>query len=103
MRLYGYPPAPLVLALVLGPMMERATRQALQMLLGSLEIFFSGPVSAVVLLLAGLAVAVPLVDWLLSWGRAAAAVGTPLRWDVQEEVGPRGSGVRHSDHARAEE
>ena len=61
MRLYGYPPAPLVLALVLGPMLEKALRQSLQMSLGSPEIFVTRPTSAVILILAVLAVIYPLV------------------------------------------
>ncbi len=63
MRLYGYPPAPLVLALVLGPMLERALRQSLQMSLGSPEIFVTRPVSAVILAIAAAAVILPLVAW----------------------------------------
>jgi putative tricarboxylic transport membrane protein len=63
MRLYGYPPAPLVLALVLGPMLEKALRQSLQMSLGSAEIFVTRPVSATILAFALLAVLFPLVSW----------------------------------------
>lgn len=62
MRIYGYPPAPLVLALVLGPMLEKALRQSLQMSLGSAEIFVTRPVSAVILFLAALAVVFPLIS-----------------------------------------
>lgn len=64
MRLYGYPPAPLVLALVLGPMLERALRQSLQMSLGSPEIFVTRPVSAIILAVAFLAVLFPLFRWM---------------------------------------
>lgn len=64
MRIYGYPPAPLVLALVLGPMLEKALRQSLQMSLGSPEIFFTRPMSASILALAFLAVLVPFLAWL---------------------------------------
>jgi putative tricarboxylic transport membrane protein len=63
MRIYGYPAAPLVLALVLGPMLERALRQSLQMSLGSLSIFVTRPVSAAILALALLAVLLPLIAW----------------------------------------
>ncbi|HET7160571.1 MAG TPA: tripartite tricarboxylate transporter permease, partial [Burkholderiales bacterium] len=62
MRLYGYPPAPLVLALVLGPMLEKALRQSLQMSLGSPAVFFTRPVSAIILLFALLAVLVPVIS-----------------------------------------
>ena len=64
MRLYGYPPAPLVLALVLGPMLERAMRQSLQMSLGELDIFVTRPISATILAFALAAVLFPLFAWL---------------------------------------
>ena len=64
MRIYGYPPAPLVLALVLGPMMERALRQSLQMSLGSPEIFVTRPVSAIILAVAILSMLLPLFTWM---------------------------------------
>jgi putative tricarboxylic transport membrane protein len=62
MRLYSYPPAPLVLALVLGPMLEKALRQSLQMSLGSPEIFFTRPVSAVILAFALLGLVYPVIS-----------------------------------------
>jgi putative tricarboxylic transport membrane protein len=75
MRLYGYPPAPLVLAIVLGPMLEKALRQSLQMSLGSPEIFVTRPVSAVILVFALLAVLYPLIADIRSRrGRALADV-----------------------------
>jgi putative tricarboxylic transport membrane protein len=74
MRLFGYPPAPLVLALVLGPMLEKALRQSLQMSLGSPEIFFTRPMSACILALALLAVVYPLVSWIRSRRRANRAL-----------------------------
>jgi putative tricarboxylic transport membrane protein len=64
MRIYGYPAAPLVLALVLGPMLERALRQSLQMSLGSPEIFVTRPVSAIILAVALLALLYPLITWM---------------------------------------
>jgi len=67
MRVYGYPPAPLVLALVLGPMLEKALRQSMQMSLGSLDIFVTRPVSASILLFAFVATVYPLV--LSMWAR----------------------------------
>jgi putative tricarboxylic transport membrane protein len=66
MRLYGYPPAPLVLALVLGPMLEKALRQSLQMSLGSPDIFVTRPVSALILAFALLAILFPLFTWMRS-------------------------------------
>ena len=70
MRLYGYPPAPLVLALVLGPMLEKALRQSLQMSLGSLDIFVTRPVSAFILAFALIALLYPTFMWLRARRRA---------------------------------
>ena len=72
MRLYGYPPAPLVLALVLGPMLEKALRQSLQMSLGSPEIFVTRPVSAIILAFALVAVLYPLISTIRSRRRDQA-------------------------------
>ena len=74
MRLYGYPPAPLVLALVLGPMLEKALRQSLQMSLGSVDIFVSRPVSAFILAIALLALLYPLVAWIRARRHAQRAL-----------------------------
>ena len=49
MRKFGYEGAPLILAYVLGPMMENALRQSLLISQGSFLIFVSHPISAVAL------------------------------------------------------
>jgi len=49
MRKFGYEAAPLILAVVLGPMMEQALRQSLLMSRGSFLIFVSRPISVVAL------------------------------------------------------
>jgi len=72
MRLYGYPPAPLVLALVLGPMLEKALRQSLQMSLGNPDIFVTRPMSAFILAFALLAVLYPMISGLLRQRRSRA-------------------------------
>jgi putative tricarboxylic transport membrane protein len=46
---FAYEPAPLVLAFVLGPMLEKALRQSLLISQGSFLIFITRPISAVVL------------------------------------------------------
>jgi putative tricarboxylic transport membrane protein len=46
MRKFGYEGAPLLLAYVLGPMMEQALRQSLLISYGSFTIFFTRPISA---------------------------------------------------------
>jgi len=49
MRKFGYEGAPLVLAYVLGPMLENALRQSLLISQGSFTIFFTRPISAIAL------------------------------------------------------
>ncbi len=51
MKRYGYSPAALVLALVLGPLAEQSLRQSLIISRGSLSIFVDRPVSFAILLL----------------------------------------------------
>jgi putative tricarboxylic transport membrane protein len=53
MRKLGFPAAPLVLGLILGPMVERYLRISLTISHGDLSIFFTRPISAV-LTIAGL-------------------------------------------------
>ena len=61
MKKLGYSPAALVLALVLGPMAERALRQSLIISDAGIGIFFTRPISAVLMALAIAAIAVPVV------------------------------------------
>ncbi len=49
MRKFGYEGAPLILAYVLGPMLENSLRQSLLISKGSFLIFFSHPISAIAL------------------------------------------------------
>jgi len=51
-RKTGYEPAPLILAVVLGPMFENAVRQSLIMSGGNFAIFFTRPISCGFVLLA---------------------------------------------------
>src|SRR5262249_17726416 len=51
LRRVGFEGAPFLLALVLGPQMESSLRQSLLISRGSFGIFFSRPVSAVLMLL----------------------------------------------------
>jgi putative tricarboxylic transport membrane protein len=52
MEKFDYEPAPLVLAFVLGPIMEQGLRQSLKLSGGSFGIFFSRPLSCALLSLA---------------------------------------------------
>jgi len=51
-RKFGYESAPLILAFVLGPMLELNLRQSLLLSNGRFSIFFSRPISAIAILLA---------------------------------------------------
>jgi putative tricarboxylic transport membrane protein len=75
MRKLGYSPAALVLALVLGPLAERALRQSLIISEAGVLIFFMRPISAVLVLAALAAVAVPVTRGLLgALGRRRAVL-----------------------------
>lgn len=62
-RKFHYEAAPLVLALVLGPIMEISLRQSLLMSGGSPFIFLNRPISSVILIIAFLLLAFPLIPW----------------------------------------
>ncbi len=49
MKKLAYPPAPLVLAIVLGGQMETSLRRSLKMSQGDLSIFFTRPISGVIM------------------------------------------------------
>ena len=61
MRKFGYEPAPLVLAFVLGPMLENNLRKSLILSHGDFMFFIERPISAVCLALAAAALAAPLL------------------------------------------
>jgi putative tricarboxylic transport membrane protein len=60
MRRLDIPLAPLVLTLVLGPLMERSLRESLELSQGDPTVFITRPISAVLLVVAGLIVLSPL-------------------------------------------
>jgi len=63
MKKFDYEAAPLVLAMVLGPMMENALRQSLIMANGSAAIFFTRPISLAVVLLVLALLVLPMLPW----------------------------------------
>jgi putative tricarboxylic transport membrane protein len=76
LRRLDYEIAPLILAFVLGPMMELNLRQALIISNGSFGIFFKRPLSAAFLLI-GIALFFPIVWSFLKrhwWGRCQVAI-----------------------------
>ena len=66
MRLFHFPAAPLLLAFILGGMMEQSFRQSLTISNGSLAIFFTNPISCVLLIIALLAFLLPILK---TWKR----------------------------------
>jgi putative tricarboxylic transport membrane protein len=72
MRKFGYEPAPLVLAFVLGPMMENNLRKALIISDGSFLTFLERPISLTCLVLAALVLASPLLPALRARRKAVA-------------------------------
>ncbi|MDZ4164876.1 MAG: tripartite tricarboxylate transporter permease [Smithellaceae bacterium] len=65
-----FPPAPIVLALILGPMVERALYQSLTISHGSLSILVTRPFSAAFLVLVLLVLSVPVIRFLKQRRRA---------------------------------
>src|SRR4029079_1116853 len=66
MSKFGFPHAPLVLAFVLGPIMETALRQSLIMANGSFLVFWSSPVEGVLMSVLVLVIGIPIVKALVS-------------------------------------
>jgi putative tricarboxylic transport membrane protein len=60
MRKFDFPAAPVVLALVLGPMVEKSLRQSLSISHGSLAIFFNRPIAAFLLFISLMSLCLPL-------------------------------------------
>jgi putative tricarboxylic transport membrane protein len=82
LRKAAFDPAPIVLAMVLGPMMEQALRQGLMMSRGEFGIFLSRPISAAMLAVAGLV----LLGHLISVIRRARAQRGLKRAEALSEV-----------------
>jgi len=67
MRKFKFEAAPLVLALILGKQMEESLRQALGISQGSFAVFFTRPISLVLLLATAASLAAPMITW--AWRR----------------------------------
>ena len=71
MRRYGFPVAPAVVGMILGPLAEQQFRRALAISQGDYSVFVREPISATLLATAVLAVALPTVSALVRRRRAA--------------------------------
>ncbi len=84
-RRLDVPLAPMVLTLILGPFMEKALHESLDMSLGDLSIFVTRPISLTLLIVTVLVFAVPLVK--------------VLRKAIAQRRAPHPSPVDHDSHA----
>ena len=66
MRKFGFEPAPLVLAMILGPQLEASLRRSLIYSRGDLGIFFQRPIAAALMALALLMLLSPVLRFVLS-------------------------------------
>ncbi|EHJ93377.1 tripartite tricarboxylate transporter permease [Vreelandella boliviensis] len=57
----GYPPAPMVIALILGPKVEESLRQSLILSSGDFSIFFTRPISVFFIILVALTTLIPII------------------------------------------
>lgn len=74
LRLYGYPIAPVVVGLILGPMAEQQLRRALAIAQGDWTTLVSTPLSAALLGIAALALIVPMLMRLRGKGQVLAQI-----------------------------
>lgn len=68
-RKLDWPLAPTILALILGPMMERSLRTSLEMSGGDLWIFFQRPISAVLLIIGAIILLTSAIRLMPMWAR----------------------------------
>ncbi|NIR14905.1 MAG: C4-dicarboxylate ABC transporter permease, partial [Gammaproteobacteria bacterium] len=61
MRKYGFPGAPLVIGMILGPMVEKSLRQALTASRGSWMIFLKSPICCIFIILTLVSIFLPLL------------------------------------------
>jgi putative tricarboxylic transport membrane protein len=66
MRRWGFPVAPAVIGLILGPLAETQLRRALSISQGDYSVFFSSPISATVLAITALLALLPIAVRLAS-------------------------------------
>jgi putative tricarboxylic transport membrane protein len=61
MKLNGFPTAPLILALILGDLMEENMRRALQISGGDWLVFLQKPISLTLLIIAAVSLFLPII------------------------------------------
>lgn len=76
LRRFGYPIAPVVVGLILGPMAEQQLRRALAISQGDIGVLFSSPISIVLYVAAIIAVGVPMILRLRGQGGVLGQLAT---------------------------
>jgi len=76
LRRFGYPIAPVVVGLILGPMAEQQLRRALAISQGDIGVLFSSPISITLYVVAIIAVGVPLIMRLRGQGGVLGQLAT---------------------------
>jgi putative tricarboxylic transport membrane protein len=99
MRRYGFSPAALVIALVLGPLAEESLRQTLLISGGSFDIFVQRPASLALLLFVALLLILAFVAPLV-FAAVRKRVQTGVERREQEAAGTGGSGSTGKDEQR---
>jgi putative tricarboxylic transport membrane protein len=64
MKKYAYEAAPMVMAMILSPLMENNLRQSLALSYGSFSIFFTRPISAILMITAIVLLVLPNLPWI---------------------------------------
>jgi len=75
MRVFGYPIAPVVVGLILGPMAEQQLRRALSISQGDATVLFTSPIAATLLVLALVALVLPMILRARGKGQVLSQVG----------------------------
>jgi putative tricarboxylic transport membrane protein len=75
LRRFDFPLAPVVLGAVLGPLLEQEYRRSLAISVSDYSVFFTRPISLVLMLLVGLAFLTPIFN--VVWARARRRAGVP--------------------------
>lgn len=74
MRQFGYPIAPVVVGLILGPMAETQLRRAIQISQGDFSVLVGSPIAVTLLVLAVCAVVIPLIMRARGQGKVLASL-----------------------------
>ena len=92
-RKFGYEAAPLILAFVLGPMLELNLRQTLLISKGSVLIFFTRPISAVIVTLSIVLLSTSIIPYLRTAKKLREAPGSGRKTDIPDTGIPKEGGA----------